>query len=237
MTAPWQASAELHARSVYPRESCGLLVDGRYLPCRNLSDGGDHFVMDPRDYARAEAIGVIEAVVHSHPDAPAHPSAADRVACEQTGVPWHIIGLPSGVWSGCSPCGYAAPLIGRPFYHGVLDCYSLIRDWYARERGITLRDFERPDGWWDHGANLYVDHFRDAGFVRVAADEIEPGGVILMQIHSPVPNHGAVYLGDGVILHHLCRRLSSREVYGGYWRKHSTHWLRYVGEERAKNAA
>ena len=48
-----------------------------------------------------------------------------------------------------------------------------------------------------------------------------------MQVASPVPNHAAVYLGDGLILHHLQGRLSSRDVYGGYWQKITTHILRY----------
>jgi cell wall-associated NlpC family hydrolase len=48
-----------------------------------------------------------------------------------------------------------------------------------------------------------------------------------MQVASPVPNHASVYLGDGLILHHLQGRLSSRDVYGGYWQKVSTHALRH----------
>jgi cell wall-associated NlpC family hydrolase len=48
-----------------------------------------------------------------------------------------------------------------------------------------------------------------------------------MQVASPVPNHAAVYLGDGLILHHLQGRLSSRDVYGGYWQKVTTHALRH----------
>lgn len=231
--ARWQAAAAEHARRAFPREACGLLVDGRFLPCRNTARGTDHFAMDARDYARCEELGRIEAVFHSHPNASANPSAADRVACEQTGLPWHILGLPSGVWTYCAPCGYEAPLIGRPFYHGVLDCYSLIRDWYARERGIALRDFAREDEWWHHGRNLYVEHFRDAGFVPITLRDLQCGDVILMQICANTTNHGAIYLGDGVILQHLHGRLSGREVYGGYWRKHSTHWLRYVGEAAA----
>jgi hypothetical protein len=48
-----------------------------------------------------------------------------------------------------------------------------------------------------------------------------------MQVASPVPNHAAIYLDDGPILHHLQGRLSSRDVYGGYWQKITTHTLRH----------
>ena len=37
-------------------------------------------------------------------------------------------------------------------------------------------------------------------------------------------------LGDGLILHHLQGRLSSRDVYGGYWQKITTHILRHRTE-------
>ena len=32
-----------------------------------------------------------------------------------------------------------------------------------------------------------------------------------------------------MILHHVQGRLSSRDVFGGYWRKHNTHILKYTG--------
>jgi cell wall-associated NlpC family hydrolase len=126
------------------------------------------------------------------------------------------------------PEGYTAPLLGRMWCHGVLDCYSLIRDWYRLERGIVLPDFTRSDEWWLKNQNLYVDNFRAAGFTRIVdEDALQPGDVLLMQIMAPVPNHGAVYLGDGIILHHLHGRLSCREVWGGYYKKHTTHILRH----------
>lgn len=228
-TPAWQEDALIHAHEAYPRESCGLVVAGEYIACTNEARGTEHFQLSARDYAAAEERGTVEAVVHSHPDASANPSPADRVACEQTGLPWHIVGIPSEVWKYCEPEGYTAPLVGRPFYHGVLDCYSLIRDWYARERGIALPDFAREDEWWLHGGDLYQEHFVEAGFEASCAASARPGDVLLMQIAAPVPNHAAIWLAGDVILHHLYGRLSCHDVYGGYWRKHTTHWLTYVG--------
>lgn len=222
-----------HAQACYPKEACGLVValaddTQEYVPCQNLAGATDHFVLCPHDYAAAEERGRILAVVHSHPDAPPTPSQADRVACEASGLPWHIISIPQGQWAHLMPEGYTAPLLGRMWCHGVLDCYSLIRDWYRLERGIVLPDFTRSDEWWLKNQNLYVDNFRAAGFTRIVdEDALQPGDVLLMQIMAPVPNHGAVYLGDGIILHHLHGRLSCREVWGGYYKKHTTHILRH----------
>ncbi|WP_447982200.1 C40 family peptidase [Achromobacter kerstersii] len=251
------AAIRAHAVAEYPRECCGLVVmQGRretYAPCRNLASGTDHFVMSPEDYAQAEDSGRITAVVHSHPDAPATPSEADRVACEATGLPWFIVAVAqvegghvvSGDLAGFAPEGYSAPLLGRPFAHGVLDCYSLIRDWYARERGITLQDFRRDDGWWesDKEGDLYMDHYAEAGFRPLANDEqLAMGDVVLMQIRSDRANHAGVYIGSAALqedrglhpvpdamLHHLYGRDSERVVYGGYWREATRLVLRYKG--------
>lgn len=234
MLAENKALALEHARAEYPREACGLLVirKGRevYARCRNIGVGTDQFVIHPEDYAAADIQGEIVGVVHSHPGMSPEPSQADRVACEASGLPWHIVGFPSEDWVRIEPTGFVAPLVGREWSHGVLDCYSLVRDWFRSERGVLLPNFARFDDWWKRGENLYLDNFAQVGFEAVNfADlrSLQPGDCFLMQVASPVPNHAAVYLGDGLILHHLQGRLSSRDVYGGYWQKVTTHTLRY----------
>lgn len=254
-----QDAIRAHAVAEYPRECCGLVVvDGRreqYVPCRNEALGNDHFELSAEDYASAEDLGRIAAVVHSHPDAPAAPSAADRVACEASGLPWYIVAVArdesgqavAGEPIGFTPTGFQAPLLGRQFAHGVLDCYTLVRDWYARERGIALPDFARQDGWWEPGrqGNLYMDHYAEAGFRPLTSSEaLEPGDVVLMMIRSDRVNHAGVYLGgEGLreepglhpvpdaLLHHLYGRLSERVVYGGMLRECTRIVLRYKGQK------
>lgn len=233
MNADTLTAIREHAQAEYPREACGLIVVAkgreRYVPCRNVAKGSEHFVLPAEDYAAAEDIGEVVAVVHSHPDAPATPSEADLVSCEASCLPWHILSWPADDLRTIEPTGYEAPLVGRQFAHGVLDCYTLVRDWYQRNRGITLPDFPRRDDWWKHGEDLYMQHYAEAGFMRLEKqDEPElPGDVILMQLRSSVVNHAAVYLGDGLLLHHVHGRLSSRDVYGGYWREITRCVLRY----------
>jgi proteasome lid subunit RPN8/RPN11 len=229
-----QALALAHAADEFPREACGLLAihKGRetYVPCRNIGVGTDQFVIHPEDYVRADRLGEIVGVFHSHPNLTAEPSQADKVACEATALPWFIVSYPSGQWHEMQPSGYIAPLVGRAWAHGILDCYSVIRDWYRAERGIDLPNFDRFDEWWKRGQNLYLDNFGSAGFEALGAvqsQDMDVGDVLLMQVASPVPNHAAIYLGDGLILHHLQGRLSSRDVYGGYWQKITTHILRH----------
>ena len=115
-----------------PNEACGLVVkkpDNLYhfVKCNNQAEKvRDNFIISPEDFLAASKIGEVAFVVHSHPHAPATPSQADRVACERSGLPWWIVSVPYKKWGFCFPKGYKAPLIGRVFCHGILDCYSLI---------------------------------------------------------------------------------------------------------------
>lgn len=238
-----------HARQEYPRESCGLIVaigkKESYVPCRNLSEHKEEsFRMPAEDYSAAEDLGEVIAVVHSHPDDTAMASEGDKVAIELSGLPWHIIALNSTEFGDIltfNPCGYVPPLIGREFLHGVHDCYTIVQDFYERELGIKLMNFEREDDWWHKEQNLYLDNFQKAGFTELEKGEtLQYGDVIIMQVRSPVPNHAGVFLGSGglkefpnlhpvpdAMLHHMYGRVSERAVYGGHWRECTRIIVRY----------
>lgn len=242
-----------HAEAEYPRECCGLIIaKGRkelYVPCRNLAEGAkEQFRMSAEDWASAEDQGKVLAVVHSHPDHAPYPSEADRVACEETGLPWVIVSVREGKFEHVhqfAPSGYKAPLLGRPFFHGVLDCYSMIRDVYQREFGIDLLEREREDNWWNAGKDYYMEHFEEAGFRKLQPnEEIKVGDVILMAVHAKVANHAGVYLDKrplseaphlfkvpNAMIHHLYGRLSERVVYGGYWAEQTRAIVRHKDME------
>lgn len=234
------AAITLHAKTEYPRECCGLVVrvgsKEQYVPCRNAAaTPSEHFRMHPHDSQAAEDLGEVVALVHSHPDESPEPSQGDRAACEESAMPWLIVEVRDGVVNPnpylLMPCGWKAPLLGRMFYHGVLDCMSIVRDFYAREFNIEIENPEREDDWWNHGQNLYMENYKAAGFELLPdGAELQFGDVILMAIRSPVVNHAGVFLGTGKIkespllakvpnamLHHLYGRASERVIYGGYW--------------------
>lgn len=101
-------------------------------------------------------------------------------------------------------------LINRPFLHGMFDCYTLIRDYYRRNFNILLpTNIQRNWEWWTDGSNLYVDNARSYGFEEVT--DIKKHDVLVMNIGSQVPNHGAIYIGDNKILHHIGGRFSTVE--------------------------
>ena len=97
---------------------------------------------------------------------------------------------------------------GRPFLHGLFDCYTLIRDYYKKEFNVYLpTNMQRNWEWWLQGDNLYLDSAKYYGFEEVR--ELKIHDVIIMKVASPVPNHGAVYIGDNKILHHMAGRFST----------------------------
>ena len=235
-----------HAQAEYPREACGLLARSKggrrvYHRCRNAAPADaarDRFAIHPEDWAAVEDRSAqILAVVHSHPDASAEPSDADRAGCHASGLAWYVIAVPGGTLRRIEP--EPLPLVGREFHHGVVDCYSLVRDYFAQVLGVELPDFERVDGWWERGQDLYREGFAAAGFVDLGPPAGVEGGSaeirlhdgLLMQVASRKENHAAVFVGpvNGVdcILHHLYGRLSGHEPWGGYWLRHCTGVLRH----------
>ena len=221
-----------HAKDESPKESVGLvhIVKGkeRYFKCNNLAETPDeHFVLDPEDYIKAEKKGEITAIIHSHPRTHHNPSPADLVACEKSGLQWFIVNPKTELWGGCKPTGYELPYVGRAFFHGVVDCYTLVRDFYKKEFNLKLNDYFRKDKWWEKGENMYLDNFKTEGFYEISLKEIQYGCVVLLHLESDVPNHAAIYLGDNVLLHHVQGRLSSRDVYGEYYLQSTAKILKH----------
>jgi proteasome lid subunit RPN8/RPN11 len=230
----------IHAEAEAPRECCGLAVEVAgapvYIACRNVAHRAEHFVIGGADYVRAEDTGTVCAIVHSHVYEPPIPSLADRTGIERTGLPWLIVNHPLGTYTITRPTGFTADLLARPFVHGVHDCYALVRDYFAT-LGIGLRDYARTYGWWDEaqGPDLYRANFEREGFVmiepgpmdRVKLAVLQANDLILMNIRAQRENHMAVYLGGGVIMHHLIGTASRREAYQEFYQRRTTAILRH----------
>lgn len=248
-TARWRAAVEAHkahAAAEWPREACGLIgVDGAYHPCANIAeDPVRTFEIANADLAAVDA-GRPAALLHSHTAIPQEggpalppldaPSAADMRAQSDMAIPWGITlclegGATDPFWFGDQV--ERPPLYGRSYRHGVDDCYAFIRDWHATVAGLTIPDFPRDLDWWEPEPDLpqqdlYREGFATAGFARVERpDGPRPGDVFLCAVRAPVMNHGGVYLGDGLIGHHLMHQLSLHQP-ASVWRSKLRFFVRH----------
>jgi len=229
----WKDKALHHAKDQDPKESVGLVINikgkERYYPCNNLSISNyQSFILDPEDYIKADNLGEIIAVVHSHPVTPPTPSQADKLSCEQSNLPWYIVNPKTEQWGYLEPCGYKAPLLGRQWVWGVTDCWTLVRDWYKEEKNIELRDWDRP---------ITLEKFNDKPLFEICAvetgfrelnnnEKCENGDVLLMSILHPTLNHVALFF-EGDVIHHLTDRLSCREPYSEWLLKCTGKRYRY----------
>lgn len=236
-----EADAKSHAISEYPKESCGVVIDGQYIPCENVADDPlGKFAISPASYPLDRPL---QAVIHSHPDGKLEPTKSDMQGQLDSDVPWGLLtvnvdGVTSKViwWGDGVPI---PPLKGRPFRWGPSgsdgggDCYALIKDWYKVERNIDLPEYPRSFAWWENGEAMYLENFAAAGFREITQREMEVGDIVLMKLPAkmPTPNHAAIYLGPTQgMLHHVQNRLSRQENITP-WLKNITHFLRYEGTE------
>jgi|GEM_PF-102129 len=235
-------------------------INARYIACDNIAkDRAKTFEIDPIRYVEVQEDACLLAILHSHiaqekedgtyEPTTDFPSQLDMKSQQASNLPWGIAVCRKDFCTDPAYFGDMLPipdLIGRPFRHGVTDCFSLIRDCYRlgkedlAAQGIAdwpyepfiLEDMPRDFEWWQHNENLYIDNFTARGFTLISEEEARIGDGFLMSIFSPVPNHGGIYLGDGLGLHHLQWQLSKRENLH-IWRRKITHWLRFVGEQDA----
>lgn len=245
MYADHEQQAVFHAVDEYPRESCGVVVDGQYRRMRNVHpEPTKSFEMDSKEYSEMLLTGKVTGVVHSHPDGPPWPTRSDMVTQARTRIPWAIItveklldgvGVTDLFWFGLDD---RPPLLRRGFRHGVTDCYALIRDYYQQRLDVDLPDFPREWEWWKHGERLYEDNIEKSGFTRIEkAHNKDPqvGDIFFAQIRSKTPNHAGVYTGHGTMIHHLTgtsgyapAHLSAEEPYGRY-DPYVQFWARFQG--------
>ncbi len=229
----------------YPNEACGFLVRTtgekyRFMEARNVSENPENtFVMHADDIIAAEDAGDVVAIWHSHTDESADASDADRAGCEATEVPWLILAVRKNVEGDApfhfsemnviTPDGFEMPYLGRPYVFGVFDCWMLCRDYLKREFGVELNPNAHLHipSWYTGDNDILDQNYRNEGLVRLApGTEPQRGDVFFIQ-YGKMPDHCAVYIGDGMILHHQIDRLSCRAYYGGMYQKHTTHHLRH----------
>lgn len=215
---PWPATVtdkiKEHAVREYPKESCGVIVDNDYIPCENLHpEPYKAFRIDPGFTSELIIAGKLQAIVHSHPDGPDHPSEADAQAQIDMDLIWGIVPVfgdgdtathanPIVWWGDQLP---TPPLLGRKFIWHVFHCYQLYRDWWWVNRGIRFALYPCSVDFIDEGRNPFVEHVERTHHVNLGKPqitELEIGDMVLGRLRGRYPNHCGIYVGNDTFLHH-----------------------------------
>ncbi|MDE2690207.1 MAG: NlpC/P60 family protein [Acidobacteriota bacterium] len=217
LTATGLAALRAHVEREWPREAGGLIVGGGFFALPNRHPEPERGY----EFHQADLDGAA-AVVHSHPDGAPFPSREDMKSQVAVGLPHGIVPMTG---ASVSATGAAAPdeprevvagepffwpdmdrpYVGRPYRHGVTDCFTLVRDWYRRECGIELPPVAYE--WrWDETSpelDLYSSWRRRLGWSAVDPSRARPGDIVLLRMAGgAVADHAGVLLEDGLLLHH-----------------------------------
>lgn len=229
----WEKAIAQHGRTTAPAEACGAIIAGpgdalEALPLRNVHERPETcFRMDPAEWTKLAAGGRVRAYYHSHPTGPAAFSDADKVMSEETGFPVYLYDVPSDELIAYTPSGWQPPLEGRAFMAGVNDCFSVVRDWHRANTGIELELPPRTSEMMLRGIPNLGEMIERNRLVRVTGQPLK-GDLLVMHLRASgsVPNHVAVFIGDGEFLHQTVREPSRRDAWGGYWEHITTMILR-----------
>ena len=106
----------------------------------------------------------------------------------------------------------------------------MVRDFYAQNYDITLRNYARPNDWNADDLDIIGHSHSKEGFVQVpdwTLTTLNPGDVLCMAIGASVANHMAIYVGDNLIAHHMRGAMSNVELLRPFWRKVTCYVARH----------
>ena len=121
-------------------------------------------------------------------------------------------------------------LIGLQPLLGERDCFSLVRAFFQQNFGIQIANLARPKDWDADDIDLINMCHEREGFQKITdwkIADLRPADVLCMSIGSRNPNHFAILVDDGNLLHHPSGRLSTVEPYRDFWRKVTSFVLRH----------
>lgn len=207
--------AILHARETFPLECCGAVIGGEYVRFGNASsDPANEFIIDDATFDAAYTSGAVEAVIHSHNDC-GHASYADMEQQQVVDVPYGIINMRGGAPLQVVFFGDGIPtepLIGRPWFFGVWDCWTLVRDYFAHEFGRTGPNPPKEYGFWERGESVFEKYIESAPIRKISISSVKPGDLLFYRLSSTTKHydHCGVMQDKSLVLHHFLNRQSAR---------------------------
>lgn len=209
-------------------ESGGLIVESIdselsnnfVVKCKNVSTSPKNsFFINVEEWLEIEKSNKILGVFHSHNEDKLEFSEADIYMSEKKNLVSIIYNTKNGDFKIYSPKKIKIPYVGRPFYPCVLDCVTLVIDYYKKEFNIEigelfhvarfLPDMPRKAKWLksvnQEGVRDLEEYYEKNGFVEIdKKSKLKVGDLVLSPcVEYMLPaSHVAIYLGNGLVLHH-----------------------------------
>tara|TARA_R100000664_G_C2757250_1_gene145403 strand:+ start:1888 stop:2625 length:738 start_codon:yes stop_codon:yes gene_type:complete len=231
-----------HALEEKPKECCGLLIERKAVkeiyPCRNSSEQPtQHFSINPSDYVKASARGKIKAVYHSHNSGNEKFSVNDMFNSRAHKLNYILYNTVKNSFSFFDFKKNKTFLYNRIFKIGKSDCYTIVKEYYE-ELGIKLEgENTLGDDWYKKNPNLIAELFKlnetnpDLPILELPPNsELKEHDVIVFEfIKGAGPNHVAVYLGDGNMIHHPRNKYPCIEALNPIYQKKMYKIYRHEG--------
>lgn len=221
-----------HAKTCWPNEACGAVIDGVFIPFENrAADPGQTFLIQDGAFDEAYRQGRVQCVIHSHNDYP-HASQEDQQQQQALDVPFGIINMRNKsvmhvvFWGRDLP---REPLVGRQFFFGVWDCFAVVRDFIRERFRVVAPDPPREFGFWFREERIF-EQFMGPGqlpFRQVDLRDLRPDDILFYGRNGTRNiNHCAVMRDNGLALHHFQNQIS-REFPAVYEREYLYMAMRF----------
>jgi len=204
-----------HALENRSKECCGVVLEKerelKTFRCTNVSEKADkHFSIRPLDYVLAADEGNIKAVYHSHNSNNDQFSPNDMLNSKSHNLPFILYCSKKDSFSFFDPKKSKTFLYDRIFKIGESDCYTVIKEYY-KNLGVDLSGENKlGDDWHKKNPELIQELFDlnknnpDLPIIELSPSTslIKHDVIVFEFVKGRGPNHVAVFLGDGNIMHH-----------------------------------
>lgn len=227
-----------HSLEFLKEEVCGLIYFDKTnkkvkaYKCENIAkDKINNFSINPKDYLLVSHLGEILGSYHSQVEKDF--SEFDKMNSENHKITYFMYSKKEDDFYSYYPKNEINKYIGISFEIGVNDCFSLIRNYFYHELGISIQDYYRDSTWIKNSPELFFNNFEKEGFIGVSnkyqENILQKYDCIFLTYPkvSNFPHHVMLYLGNGTVLHHEMNRLSCVEIYEEMDKKNTSLILRH----------
>lgn len=215
-------------------ESCGFLyvtfTNVGFMPCENIAANKmEYFEISKEDYFNCLKLGNIVGIFHSHTARLTTGFTQDDMdTAEEMEVPIYLYHLGDKSFKEYIPPSYNVNLEGQMFIFGQQDCFSLVRHYYRQKHQIFISDYDRDEHYLHQADNRILDNFSNEGFVDIKIAGLpQKEDVFVFSNTRDIPQHFAIFMGQGRVLHHPLGSLSKYDPFNGSWMRKCKLILRH----------